>query len=87
MSWRLLWKGPVRIYFNSSAEAPLLWSVDNGSIETEIKCSSVRINIMEAQTGQRDENDPVQPKVWIEYKEDVMVMMDTDSRRVRISYL
>lgn len=33
-----------RIYFNAWQEAPLLWSVDQGTQETEIKVEGVRID-------------------------------------------
>lgn len=59
----------IRLYFNAKADAPLLWSVDEGDISTEQKLIIV---VLEGVSGYTHENldaaDP-EPRAWIEFED------------------
>lgn len=60
---KILWIGSARVYFNSFEETPLVWSVDAGDSESEVKTPLVRIrNRVATMIGPQD----VQPKCWIQ---------------------
>lgn len=56
-----------RVYYNRRAEAPFIWSIDAGTLETEIKVKSVQFHKVVAETGENTAirvNDPDNPKVF-----------------------
>lgn len=83
--WSLLWKGKCRIYFNSSQEAPYIWSVDNGTIDEERKVKQVIILCSGFRTMQRTENDPPQPKVWLEHYR-CGVYINNETMEIKVTY-
>ena len=66
-----------RAYFNRRSEAPQVWSVDEGSQETEINVKGFVIHgcTVNAQfNGQRPNNDS--PVAWIEIEADTYRILD-----------
>lgn len=47
---RLLWIGRFRLYLNSFREAPLVWSIDDGDPQHEVKCTCIHMNGIPAVT-------------------------------------
>jgi hypothetical protein len=84
--WTLQWKGRCRVYFNAHEEAPLIWSVDDGNIRTEIKATEVCINVIGFQTGKRIVGMPEQPKVWLEIHHTVAVYQHSVTKVISIRY-
>lgn len=57
----------IRLYFNSRAESPLVWSVDHGPGTPEVKSAEVRI-AADGYTGIDPAADNVSsPGAWIEF--------------------
>lgn len=56
-----------RVYYNKSSEYPFIWSIDAGSLDTEVKVKSVQFHKVVAETG-IDPNikvgDVVNPRVF-----------------------
>lgn len=59
----------IRLYFNSWADYPLIWSVDRGTQETEVRVTDVRANALH--TTEVDQKvqpgDRSKPRVWLQY--------------------
>lgn len=74
----------VRIYFNSHAEAPLIWSLDFGTQETERKLSKITfVQVSGAVEEDPDvpQGDTEHPRVWIELRR-VIVHFEGDRATV-----
>ena len=58
---------PYRVYFNSKADAPNCWSIDDGTIATEIVVASIQLNGVDAisrlNLAANNVNDP---RAWFE---------------------
>lgn len=82
-----LWTGKARCYFNSYDEGPLFWSVDNGDIATEVKCSKVTMPVA-LKTSQLFYSETVvdvvalrgNPRAWIHYESVRVEMIGTEVR-------
>lgn len=58
----------IRLYFNSHAEAPLVWSVDEGPGTPEHKFAWVAVCRIQGVTKYNPAADNVsQPRAWIEF--------------------
>lgn len=60
------WSGRWRVYWNSKREYPKVWSIDRGTVESEIKLEAVTIQCAcRAQVDMMADNT-VSPQGWIE---------------------
>lgn len=55
-----------RVYFNRWKEFPLIWSVDNGTQETEQNVAEVIFDGVEGRTASGPGDNENSPTVWIE---------------------
>jgi hypothetical protein len=58
-----------RVYYNRMAEFPLLWSIDEGTVDTERKFVAVHMYSVEAETRvdvRVLHSDLTHPRVWLE---------------------
>ena len=63
----IVFRGRFRVYWNRALEAPLVWSVDDGAVENEMKVSRVKIRGAVLQTECNMNNDHIrEPRGWIE---------------------
>ncbi len=68
-----------RIYYNRTAEYPLIWSIDQGTQETEINVKAIKLHRCNLTTG----GDPTAPRVskdvpcvWFEVWHATLVVKD-----------
>lgn len=65
----------IRLYFNSHADAPLVWSVDEGPGTSEQKFAQVTVACTRGMTHYDPEADNItQPRAWIEYPKGRLVV-------------
>jgi hypothetical protein len=64
-----------RCYYNRASEAPLVWSIDAGWPESEVKVTEVRIVGCEVRTGVNlaEQDTENRPKVWMEVEGDLVI--------------
>jgi hypothetical protein len=79
-----MWRGRCRVYFNTSDEAPNIWSIDNGTVEEEYKVVSIKFLVGNFRTVERIDADPAQPKVWLEHDRCAVYM--NENNEVKITY-
>jgi hypothetical protein len=64
-----LWTAKTRIYFNRHVDAPLVWSVDQGSVASRVKIAAIQIRLHVATqylaVNQRPSNTE-EPAAWLE---------------------
>jgi hypothetical protein len=56
-----------RLYFNSKADAPNCWSIDEGTIDTEIQVASIElVSVQVVSRLNLDADNVREPKAWFE---------------------
>lgn len=64
-----------RIYFNRSSDAPLVWSVDAGTQDTEINVSRIEIHTPLESFYNGNKPNPDSPVAWFE-TEGLLICVD-----------
>jgi hypothetical protein len=60
-----------RVYYNRSSDAPLVWSVDEGTQETEINVARVSLHFCDVETIvnlKETVNPDETPKAWLQVR-------------------
>jgi len=64
-----------RFYFNRAEDAPQVWSVDQGTVATEINVLGVRTLLTAVSRQDLDAQFP-EPKAWMEVKDAILLVED-----------
>lgn len=82
MNWHLLWRGRCRCYYNSTAEFPKIWSIDDGEVASEYKVVDIHLMIPGFRTNRRKTDMPPQPKVWLEHPSCAVYMNENNEIQI-----
>lgn len=68
-----------RVYYNKSSEFPYVWSIDSGSLDTEVKVKGIQFHKIEAEAG-ADLTVPIgdieRPRVFFIVRYSTLVVKD-----------
>ncbi len=65
-----------RVYFNSSEEWPLVWSVDEGTVATEYKYAKVTIQGEAVTRYNPNADNKTEPRAWVEVEGELVAKIN-----------